>query len=261
MITGCPFQCLLIPQGPVSLGLEFLRLFDFIWTGTLGFGLFFAVWGWFELRKRKTIWNHLLTIYFITNLFMFIAYHAIDKEVMFLPIYVIISIWGAAGLPAFARWINSLQDIVDQSTFELLLSTALFSIILVALSNDLPNISLRNNRRVYEYARQVLESVEPDATIVNHWATASVIDYIQIIDGLRPDVESLNVDFYFLGVQEECQPPSSQDLLKNGWIPWLSERSRKNQLCFIEPLHNLPDGYRWIDNGNCWQVEEGSEQE
>jgi len=27
-----------------------------------------------------------------------------------------------------------------------------------------------------------------------------------------------------------------------------------NRLCYIEPLHDLPDEYNWSKNGLCWQI-------
>ena len=119
-----------------------------------------------------------------------------------------------------------------------------------------PSISLKDNRRAYEFAQEVLEQVDPSTTVVNHWATASVFDYLRVVEGQRPDVISYNADFYFLGAQQACQPISNDQMLANGWIDWLLELSAEERLCYIEPLHGLPDGYRWRNHGVCWDLVE-----
>ncbi|HEY70646.1 MAG TPA: hypothetical protein G4O08_08695, partial [Anaerolineae bacterium] len=41
-------------------------------------------------------------------------------------------------------------------------------------------------------ARQVLESIEPNAMVVGYWSSAVVLEYFQVVEGLRPDVEIFN---------------------------------------------------------------------
>jgi len=254
LISGQPFQCLLLPSETNLFGTEIPRLLDFIWTGSLGFGFFFAVWGWFELNRKFPLWNLLLSIYLLTNIITFLTYKAIDKEVMFLPIYILIMIWASTGVDPFVNWFSSVQKQLDQASIIFLLNASLLSIMLLAIINDFQNISLKNDHRVYEYTKKILTNAPPDTFIVNHWATASVIDYLQIVEKVRPDIQSINVDFFFLGLQKKCNPPSNQDLIKNGWILKLYKLSTMNRLCYIEPLHDLPDQYNWSKNGLCWQI-------
>ena len=68
-------------------------------------------------------------------------------------------------------------------------------IVLIGLALDWPNISLRNDRRAYEFAGEIISQVGPSTTIVSHWATASVFDYLILVEGQRPDLTSVNVDF------------------------------------------------------------------
>lgn len=255
MISGQAFQCLLLPLGHTTqLWYEVTRLVNFLWEGTLGFGLILGFWGWLSLKRNHPLWNRLLTIYFITNLVMFLGYGAIDKEVMFLPLLVVISIWAATGFKDMTAWVASVRQGHSPEAISTLTGTLLVLIMLMGLALDWRNVSLRNDRRAYDFSRQVLSEVEPSSTIVNHWATASVFDYMRVVEGIRPDVDSFNVDFYFLGIQSKCEPVTNDQLLENGWIQLLERQSRSNSLCFIEPLHDLPDGYQWHQKGTCWEL-------
>jgi len=120
-------------------------------------------------------------------------------------------------------------------------------------------VSLRGNRRVYDFAAHLLREVEPSTMIVNHWVTASVLDYLRIVEGQRPDVASFNLDFYFLGAQTECDMPDA--LAQMAWFSWLSGQLVSRPLCFIEPLPSSPSNLHWVREGTCWQLRVGREEQ
>lgn len=253
MISGKTFHCLLTPPSGWSLFIqEFNKLAALIWAQTLGFGLFLGIWGWWVLRGSQGLWNRFLTIYLFANLIMFLAYGAIDKEVMFLPIYFLIGIWAAQGIQSLVLWICARQEALKAKTMNAIVNVFLLSVILAGAYFDWPSITLKDDRRTVDFARAVLDQVPPQSTIVSHWATASVFDYLIYVEEYRSDVRSMNIDFYFLGIQQDCQPVTDQQLLDIGWIDWLAAASEGNRLCFIEPLHQAPDGYRWDNQGLCW---------
>jgi hypothetical protein len=185
---------------------------------------------------------------------MYLIYGAVDKEVMFLPIYLLISIWTASGIAALVDWMTATIENLGTDMANLLVNGLLLVIVALGVIADWSTVSLHDDRRAYDFATKVLEEVGPSTTIVSHWATASVFDYLRIVEGQRPDVTSFNADFYFLGVQEACAPISTQRLIDNGWIQWLAGLSEEGRLCFIEPLNDLPDGYDWQKKGSCWEL-------
>ncbi|MFC1878431.1 DUF2723 domain-containing protein [Chloroflexota bacterium] len=258
MVSGKAFQCLLLPIGRAyNPWGEIIKLAALIWEQSLGFGLLLAAWGWLTQNKENRRWNRTLTIYFLGNLVMFVAYNAIDKEVMFLPIYLVISIWAGSGIINLANWIKEALRKVELSQgralpINTLLNIILGLVILAGILSDWRTVSLREDRRAYDFAGKVLDQVGPEATIVNHWATASVFDYLRIVEGRRPDVANINVDFYFLAIQQDCQPVTNQTLVASGWIDQLVDLTEQERLCFIEPLHGLPDGFEWQEQGPCW---------
>ena len=260
LVSGRAFHCLLLPVGRAYNPLvELAKLSGLLWEQTLGFGLLLGAWGWISQRKTKRSWNNLLTIYFLANLVMFVAYNAIDKEVMFLPLYLVISIWAASGITNLSTWAclafeKTAVAPVRLPSVSILANLVLGLVVLAGLLSDWHTVSLRDERRAYAYAGKVLDQVPENTTIVNHWATASVFDYLRIVEGRRPDVSNINVDFYFLGIQQDCRPVTNQALVDSGWIDYLVALSEQGRLCFIEPLHGLPDGYEWQGKGPCWSL-------
>lgn len=261
MISGQAFRCLVIPaRDATGILADLSRLIGDLLRGTLGFGLLLAFPGWIHLRRSASVWNRLLTLYFVANLIAYLGYGAIDKEVMFIPLYALISIWCACGIQVFVRWITQTSEASRPERVDRWVNLAFLAVILAGVILDWSTISLRNERRTYDFARRVLEESGPSTTIISHWATASVFDYLLIVEGMRPDVTSINADFYFLGIQEGCQPITNQQMLENGWIQWLADLSTQDRLCYIEPLHGLPEGYQWHNKGVCWELVEEAGQ-
>jgi hypothetical protein len=118
-----------------------------------------------------------------------------------------------------------------------------------------PVISLRHNRRAYNFVVDMLTHVEAETMIVSHWATASVVDYVQLVEGQRPDVYSFNMDFFTLALQwrfGDATAPAAQEV----WDAWLVDTIAVRPLCFVEPLPDVsPDTYRWQAQGKCWKLD------
>lgn len=255
MVSGQAFRCLLYPfSSPASWVSEASWLVNFLLLGMLGFGLILAVWGWSLLKKSHSLWNRLLAIYLLANMAMFLLYSAVDKEVMFIPIYVVLTIWAASGFIGLVRWVGSIRKNIPLAKLHTLVGIGCSLAIVTGVILDWPLVNLRSERKTYTFAAQVLENLPPDTTIVNHWVTASVFDYLKIVEGKRLDVESFNVDFYFLSIQKNCLPITTEELSDAGWFDWIALKSSQNQMCFMEPLHDIPEGYTWHQQGACWQL-------
>jgi hypothetical protein len=226
-----------------------------LWEGFLGIGVVLGVWGWWRLRRRDCLWNRLLSVYFLLNVLFYAFYHVVDKGVMFIPAYVVWCIWLAVGVGELANWIA--QQIPDLSTRSA--TTVAGGVLLLVAGLGLvlnwQSMSLRTNQKAYDFAVQLLEEVEPSTVVVNGWVTASVLDYLQLVDGRRPDVQSFNLDFYNLGLQERYGSLTSAPA-QAAWAAWLKDQMQQRPLCFIEPLPAVPEPYRWTRRSLCWTLSE-----
>lgn len=248
------FRCSFgINFNPQSLLQELGRLINFLWTGLLGFGLLLAAIGWGRLEKEQPQWNHLLTIYFSLNLFAFISYHVVDKEAMFIPLLVIVSFWFMSGVQEMLTRIKVYFPRLSPPQIQKIVILGILLVIVIGVLVDWPNVNMRKNDLAVGFARNILIEVEPNTIIVNHWITASVFDYLRIVEKLRPDVYSFNLDFYLLGIQTDCDlPDENTDQII--WFQWLEDHMNRTPLCFIEPLPPIPSRYQWVKKGPCWTI-------
>lgn len=232
---------------------EIVRFGVLLWENFLGIGVILGLWGWWRLRKVDPVWNRLLSIYLLLNLFFFTFYHVVDKEVMFAPAYAVWCIWIAHGIRAMADWITQQVSQLTAQTARVFTMSVVVMIVSLGVVLNWPAVSLQSNRKAYDFAAQLLAEVEPSTLVVNGWVTASVLDYLLLVEGRRPDVQSYNLDFHNLSLQERHASLTSTSAQAE-WHRWLEEQISERPLCFIEPLPAVPEDYDWTRAGLCWKL-------
>jgi 4-amino-4-deoxy-L-arabinose transferase-like glycosyltransferase len=256
LVTGQAFRCAVQPAWTgQQIWAQLMRLGAFLWDGSLGLAPLLGTWGWLRLNRSQPRWNRLLSIYFLGNLVFFFIYQVVDKEAMFLPMYLVMDLWIAQGMLGFAGWLASRLPRLEQPAALRLTNLALLILLGVGMVVDWRAVDLSQDRQSYNYAAQVLEALPDGTVIVNHWATASVFDYLRIVEGVRPDVRSFNLDFFSLGTQAACHTEDDGGL-NAAWFAWLETQVQAHTpLCFIEPLPALPLRFLWVNQGACWTLE------
>lgn len=253
LISGRMFRCafyldLTLP----ALWREITRFATQLWDSSLGIGVILGIWGWSRTRRSSPLWNRLLSTYFVANLIGFLIYHVVDKEVMFIPVYLVGAVWIANGIMGLTDWITArLQR--PRRSIHILVNLMLLVSIAASVRLNWTSVDLGQNVRVYDFATDVVESAAPSTTIVNHWVTASVFDYLRVVEKRRPDVTSFNLDFFFLAQQTRCSAEDDK-AAQQAWFSWLDDALEQQPLCFIEPLPAIPNNLHWIKQGVCWRV-------
>jgi len=256
LVTGQAFRCAINPTPSITkFFYEVIRLWNYVWTALLGVGLIFSVLGFSENRKENLSWNRFLTFYFLLNVLFFLFYDVVDKEAIFLPIILIVVVWFAHGLVRAPVWMRQYTQKFTSQQIKLGISLSLSVFILIGVISDWHYVSLRYNDQTYQYALGVMENIAEDTVIVNHWVTASVFDYLRIVENKKQQTESFNLDFYFLGIQQGCTEPDEESKSEQQWFSWLEERVSHQNLCFIEPLPPTPENYKWSQQDPCWILE------
>jgi hypothetical protein len=60
----------------------------------------------------------------------------------------------------------------------------------------------RDDAYAYSFAQQVMANVEENALILAQWTSATPLEYLQIVEGQRPDVQILDRGLLALGVRD-----------------------------------------------------------
>jgi hypothetical protein len=165
-----------------------------LWGNFLGVGLLLGLVGCVAAFRR---WRHLtiaLALIFLANAVFFIGYGAADKRIMFLPTYLVWAVWLGLGYDRFADWADSLaKDASGLERWPKAVQVLFPCLVMVALVVNFPHADLSDDRRTYEQAARILETVEPGAYVLaTHWFEVAPLGYLKVVERRRPDVTVLH---------------------------------------------------------------------
>lgn len=119
----------------------------------------------------------------------FVNYGTIDKEFMFLPVYAAWALFMVAGID----WAIAIA-VASEPAWEgnVLVTGAALVLPLAALAINAPLASLRGDTSVRDDAETFLAQVKPDAIVYGAFTDVAPIQYLQLVEGQRPDVKLVN---------------------------------------------------------------------
>jgi hypothetical protein len=162
---------------------EAMRFGTWLWAAFLGIGLPLGAIGVWTLWQRTRLFAVALLLTALPHALFFIGYGAVDKETMFLPVYLIWAVLLGVGVA------RVLQALPKQLHLVALLLPA--SLLLV----NLPYADVSDFRGPYELAENRLLEAEEGALYLATWGDAELMRYHQMVLGLRQDVAVVNLFF------------------------------------------------------------------
>lgn len=182
-LSGRQFSWLMAPYTPAQLLGELGRFATWLWAAFLGVGLPLGLWGLAALwRRERSLAVGLLLAALPFALFL-VSYAAPDKEMMFAPFFVVWALLLGVGLAGLMRNLPR-----RSAALALLLPVALLLV-------NLRYADVSQMRAPHETSVARLAGAAPGAVYLAHWGDASAMQYQQLVHGLRPDVQVVNVFF------------------------------------------------------------------
>ncbi|HLF55893.1 MAG TPA: DUF2723 domain-containing protein [Thermoanaerobaculia bacterium] len=172
---------------------EVARLGTEIWRAFAGVGFVPAVLGLFVLGRRDRPFAVATVLVFVGHAAFFVGYRTADKDTMFLPCYLVWAIWLAIGLQWLIESIVGRRPVSSASRF----SAGLFAAFLAAVvagqaAWNFPLVDQSRDDSARRLGEIVLARMEPGAMLVGGWGTVPVVQYLQLVEGRRPDVQAVN---------------------------------------------------------------------
>lgn len=169
------------------------RFFYQLTAAFIGIGLPLGVWGQTILWHKNRpifIW---LWLMILPHLIFFINYDVVDKAIMFLPVYLVWTLFMAVGINQFVDiWGGDEQNRPAPSSSTP--RTAWYVLILPSLLL-LFNWSLVDASESTSFAthgKEILLVAEENGLVLARWGEAAVLNYYQVVDGARPDLTVVN---------------------------------------------------------------------
>jgi 4-amino-4-deoxy-L-arabinose transferase-like glycosyltransferase len=198
LITGQGFQKLMFDYGPGELLSELQGVAHRLWGNFLGIGILPGLLGAIiQIRRRP---RHLLLLapIFAANLVFFVNYRIVDKEVMFVPAYLIWTIWIGEGFAWLVHWVQDQRAAASKRAPAWAWVLALLA--LAALLVNWPLVDVHGDSRARDRAEAILSVAGPDAIVFGWWTSAPPMHYLQIVENRRPDV--LVINRFLIGADE-----------------------------------------------------------
>jgi len=195
MVSGQMFDTLYFQVPLNAWPAELARFVRQMISNFHGLGLVIGLLGFlmdFRMRKRLQC---ALWLMFVCHLVFFLSYGAGDKAWMFSICYVIWSIWFGLGLYHIAAvlWHRRIPfAVLAPATVGAFLVLSLFF-------GNLAKANLSRDTSPRDRGEQILARVGPGALVVCAWEDAPVLEYLQIVEGQRQDIQILN--WWLLGVE------------------------------------------------------------
>ena len=190
LVTGRSFSGLMfaypLDQVAREAGFFISYLSGTFFAAGIGPGLL-GVWVLFRHNARLA---GMLVLMFCGHIFFYINYRVADKELMFLPAYLIWALWLGIGLDTLLRWFNPAPR---PTRFKhLLLPALILGTVIFALVWNWRLVDLSADNSTRDRAEAMLSLVEPNAMVIGYWDTAPILQYYQLIEKRRTDIQVIN---------------------------------------------------------------------
>ncbi|MCK4819705.1 DUF2723 domain-containing protein, partial [bacterium] len=177
MLSGKVFSSLYWAHSFLDLPSQISNYTFMLWSNFLGLGFVFGIVGFISDYKNRTSFHLGLGLMWLGYLIFYIPYGATDKEVMFLPTYLIWSIWIGIGIWFLQKTINTrfspaLGIIAPNLLIFLTIGCLIFNFRYVDLSQDWSARQVGQN---------IMNTLEPDSIFFGSWIDVPILEYLQLV--------------------------------------------------------------------------------
>ena len=199
MMTGASFSPMMFGYPGAGVWQETRQFLVFLAGSFLAIGIGPGILGAWQLYRSKWKIGVMSTLMFVGHALFFINYRAIDKELMYLPAYLIWTFWIGLGFELILAW-NDREPLnkpimaakKQVNAANLVLSGVLAAAVIFALILNWRLVDLSNNRDARKLGQEILETLPPEALYFGYWDTVPVVQYLQLVEDQRPDVQAIN---------------------------------------------------------------------
>jgi hypothetical protein len=234
MMTGQSFQGEMFDYTLAELPRELAQFVYRLWGNFLSVGLPIGLVGLAALWRRDRSLSVMLVLMFLANAVFYIDYRVVDKETMFLPVYLVWSLWLAVGLETLYRWAIATTRQAQGAPL-----AALFALVVIAgVIINAPRVDVSQDRRARELAEMLMTRVEPNAIVIGWWASVPPMQYLQLVEGWRPDV--LLINRWLIGYED--------------MVRLINEQGKTRPIYIVEPDSTLAGRVILLPSGGAYRV-------
>lgn len=185
MVSGQMFHSLAFAYDLRASLIEWSSFLQQFWSNFLGAGVLLggigAVVSWRRHKWLISSWGLMIAA---LSLF-YVNYRAVDKALMFVPVYLLWTLLVSAGCTYLLRKAAAVGKVGR-------LVNLLWILPSVALVLNYRYVDVSWDWRARTNAQAFLDEAAPNAVAIGWWTGVTPVQYLQYVEGQRPDVEVIN---------------------------------------------------------------------
>jgi len=166
-----------------------------LWRAFVAVGIGPGLLGLAVLWRSHRPVGGLLLLIFLFHTGFYVNYAVGDKDTMFLPTYLIWSVWMGVGYEWLLEWVAKHRPpryLSSPATAPALLCLLMVSTVLLSLLLNGPLVDQSGDRSSRRRAETILALMEPGGLLIGWWNTVPAVEYLQLVEGRGDDVTAIN---------------------------------------------------------------------
>jgi hypothetical protein len=192
LISGGAFRSAMMAYDSLGLWSETQKLLVQLVRAFFAFGIGPALVGFVYLLQRNWREGGMLGLMFLFNAGFYINYRVLDKNTMYLPIYLIGALWIGLGLQKLSAWTQQVEPIQIRKLGQRVFAALIVGGVILSFAWNWRIVDLSKDWTSRQRGEEILRNVETGALVFGWWDVAPVVQYLQLVEGQRPDVEAIN---------------------------------------------------------------------
>jgi hypothetical protein len=189
LISGGQFTGEMLGYSPAGLMVEVGRFGVQLAHSFFTVGVVPGLIGLALLMRRDWRLGLAILLMFLFSAGFYISYRVIDKNTMFLPAYLIWAIWLGVGYQGILNWLGEGEA---SPRGQIVVGGLIVGLALIACLWNLPLASRLYDTSARQRGEEALAAAKPGALIFGWWETVPLVEYLQLVEGRRPDVQAIN---------------------------------------------------------------------
>ena len=189
LVSGKAFAGQMFGYRPAELGPEIGYFGAQLWLAFFAIGIGPGLYGMVVLLRQQRRVGIMLLLMFLANTIFYINYRVVDKMSMYLPAYLIWGLWLGVG---YEKILNQIYEATASRRWVWLPRLVMVGAVLLALAWNWSRVDRSDDWSTREQSEAILQLAQPDALIFGWWDTVPAIQYLQLVEGRRPDVTAIN---------------------------------------------------------------------